>query len=161
MTGEKYLGDGASETMRKLLARDGTGATQDEIAALSKANDCPPLVKACCVQVAVANTDPRRFVVDKDGVPRLVGISSEPGKAFLAICDRLDGKPMQQVTVSRVDDANIEAKENRLMALIDANPALGDMLASRRRIVQNEASRVPLNGDAAGEEDDEDEGTDF
>src|SRR5262245_27928738 len=95
--GSEYLGEGPGKTLRKLTAPGPDRPTKERLEAFAQSDTCPPMVRICCVQLAVAMANPRRYAVDDSGKARVVAFSSEPGKAFAAICDRLDGKATQQI----------------------------------------------------------------
>lgn len=98
--------------------------TRDDLEEIAEHSEQPAQVIAA-QQVLMAMKDPARFVLTKRGDPVPTTADTEPGRAFDRIMDRVIGKPVASVHITRDDrDRDMAELQGELEQLVSAFPML-------------------------------------
>lgn len=104
---------------------------REDVARIARDRSAPPLVVAAARVLYIAGSDARRYTFARDGTRQLAGLDPEVGRAFDRLADRLDGRPVQSVSVHRTTERSPAESLAALGALLERHPSLAHALAPR------------------------------
>lgn len=149
-----------SELLAGLLAMNDDGTpkyTKSDIQAIVDSDDSAPAIVIAAQWILQAMMDGKRYVLDKDGNPKLSTLDPTPSRVRVELADRQEGKPTQKIEMMHTEHIDpIECLEKFKQTLLKddliANPSawpyLLTMLKEHPSIV--ESLRPMLEEKASG-----------